>query len=115
VQSSGARIGAAKRNVESARNDVRRQVQGLLVDLHSQQLVLNSNELLVTSTGKTLDSFMRQYDAGRKTWVDVLNIQRELSEARINLEQTRSALLTTKLRLAVQRGQLDMLAGVKVP
>lgn len=115
VKSSEARVGAAKKNVESARNDVRRQVQGLLTDLHSQQLVLQSNELLVQSTGKTLDSFMRQYDAGRKSWVDVLNSQRELSDARLNLEQTRSALLVTKLLLATQCGQFDLLAGVKAP
>jgi outer membrane protein, adhesin transport system len=112
VKSSESRVGAAKKNVESARNDVRRQVQGLLTDLNSQQLILQSNELLVQSTEKTLDSFMRQYDAGRKSWVDVLNTQRELSDARLNLEQTRSALLVTKLRLAAQCGQFDLLAGV---
>ncbi len=112
VQSSESRVAAAKKNVESVRNDVRRQVQGLLTDLHSQRLVLQSNELLVQSTEKTLDSFMRQYDAARKSWVDVLNTQRELSDARLSLEQTRSALLTTKLRLATQCGLLDRLAGV---
>lgn len=112
VKSSDARVAAAERNVESARNDLRRRVQSLLTDLQSLQLMMRSNELLVESTGQTLASFMRQYDAGRKSWVDVLNAQREMSDARLALEQTRSSLLETKLRLAVQLGQLDQQAGV---
>jgi len=111
IKSSDARVDAAKRDVENARNDVNRQAQALLTDLQSLQLVLQSYEQLVMSTAETLASFMRQYDAGRKSWVDVLNTQRELSDARLSLEQTRSSLLETRLRLAVELGNLDIQAG----
>lgn len=113
VKSSDARIDAAKRDVETARNDARRQAMSLLTDLRSLRLVMESNELLVKSTEETLASFMRQYDAGRKSWVDVLNTQRELSDARLGLEQTKSSLQETSLRLAAQLGLLDSHAGIK--
>lgn len=111
IRSSDARVVAAEQNVESTRNDLRRRVQALLTDLQSLQLVLKSNEMLVQSTELTLASFLRQFDAGRRSWVDVMNAQREMSEARLALEQTRSSLLETKLRLAVQLGQFDQQAG----
>lgn len=111
VKSSDARVVAARQNVESARNDLRRRVQALLTDLQSLQQVLQSNEMLVQSTELTLASFMRQFDAGRRSWVDVMNSQREMSDARLAQEQTRSSLLETKLRLAVQLGQFDQQAG----
>ena len=113
VKSSTARVDAARSEVEAARNEVRRQVRGLLTDLRNLQAIVNSNQQLVTSTEETLNSFMRQYDAGRKSWVDVLNAQRELSDARLSLVQSRSSLLETRARLAVQLGQFDQLAGVQ--
>lgn len=113
VQSAETRIGAAKREVEAARTEVRRTVQALLIDLRSNELIAASNERLVQSTRQTLESFMRQYDAGRKSWLDVLNTQRDLASARLDLEQSRSALLATRLRLAVLHGQFDQLAGVR--
>lgn len=107
VRSADSRVEAARKDVEVARNDARRQAQALLAEMEALQSVLVSNDQLVTATEETLASFMRQYDAGRKTWVDVLNAQRELSDARLSLEQTRSSLQQNSLRLAVQLGQLD--------
>ncbi|WP_243373692.1 TolC family protein [Geotalea sp. SG265] len=107
IKSVEARIDAARKDVETARTDARRRAETLLAVTASLQSVMESNELLVAATEETLASFMRQYDAGRKTWVDVLNAQRELSDARLALEQTRSSLQENTLRLSVQIGRLD--------
>jgi adhesin transport system outer membrane protein len=53
---------------------------------------------------------MRQFDAGRKSWVDVLNAQKELADARQSMEQTKSSLMEFSLRLGVVIGQLDRYA-----
>lgn len=113
ASSADARVEAARREVETARNEARRRAEALLVETESLQVVLENNEHLVTATEETLASFMRQYDAGRKTWVDVLNAQRELSDARLSLEQTRSSLQENSLRLAVELGTLDAAAGIR--
>jgi adhesin transport system outer membrane protein len=113
LKSADAKVAAAQLDVETARNDVRRTAQSLLADRAMYQRVQRSNEQLVKSLEDTQESFMRQYDAGRKTWVDVLNNQRELSDARQELEQTKSSLLETGLRLSAMLGELDKEAGVQ--
>lgn len=112
MRSAETRITAARRQVDAVRNDEQRTINGLLTDLNSYQAILQSNEQLVRSTRQTLDSFLRQYDAGRKSWLDVLNTLRDLASARLEMEQSRSALLATKLRLATRLGRLDAIAEV---
>jgi adhesin transport system outer membrane protein len=107
VNASRTRIDSAKRDLAAAQNEARRQAIGLITDIQSLRLVLRSYEMLVKSAEETLSSFMRQHDAGRKSWVDVLNAQREFSEARLALEQSKSSLQESALRLAAQLGQLD--------
>lgn len=113
VKSADSRVDEAIKNIDVAVNEVKRYAAAVLADLESQQQMLKSNELLVSSSEETLASFMRQYDAGRKTWVDVLNSQRELSDARLSLEQTRASLQESSLRLAAQLGRLNTNAGVE--
>ncbi|MDQ6992374.1 MAG: hypothetical protein Q9M31_02795 [Mariprofundus sp.] len=50
---------------------------------------------------------MRQYKAGHKAWLEVLNIQREMSSQRLQLVQTKDDWLLTSLRLMVLTGRFD--------
>ena len=113
IKSAGALVEAARQDVETARNDVRRRTRALISDRNMYLRVMEGNNLLVTATQETLDSFMRQYDAGRKTWVDVLNAQKELADARQALEQTKSSLMEFSLRLGVAIGQMDRYAELQ--
>lgn len=112
LKSAAALIEAAKKGVETARNELRRRTAGLISDRKMYGRVMESNNLLVVATQETLDSFMRQYDAGRKSWVDVLNAQKELADARQALEQTKSSRMEYSLRLGVVTGRLDKYAGL---
>lgn len=113
VRAAEAMVNSAKRDVESARNEVRRRTQGLMADRDTYQRVSETNETIVFTTEETLASFLRQYDAGKKSWVDVLNTQRELGEARQALEQTMTLFTETTLRLGAITGRLDSYAGLK--
>ena len=112
VKAAEALVEAAKREVETARNEVRRRTRTFVSDRNMFLRIMESNYLLVAATQETLDSFMRQYDAGRKSWVDVLNAQQELADARQAMEQTKSSLLEFSLRLGVVIGRLDRYAGL---
>lgn len=112
VKAASAMLEAAKRDVDSARIDVRRRALAFISDRNTYLRVAEGNNLLVTANQETLESFMRQYDAGRKSWVDVLNAQKELADARQSLEQTKNTLLEVTLRLAVLIGRLDKYAGI---
>ena len=52
---------------------------------------------------------MRQFDAGRRSWLDVLNAERELFEARLAQAQIEAGLLDTALRIHAGSGALDAL------
>ena len=113
IKAAEAMVNSAKREVDAARNEVRRRTQSLIADRQTYQRVSATNEMIVLSTEETLESFLRQYDAGKKSWVDVLNTQRELGEARQSLVQIQTLLVETTLRLAAITGRLDSYAGLK--
>nr|WP_243688714.1 TolC family protein [Geotalea toluenoxydans] len=54
IKSANARVEAARKEVETARNDARRRAQALLAETESLRSVMQSNELLVTATEETL-------------------------------------------------------------
>jgi len=55
-----------------------------------------------------LASYIRQYEAGKKTWLDVLNIQREMTSAQLELVNVRTQWYRTSLKLMVLVGALDV-------
>ena len=113
IKAATALVEAARKDVETARNDVRRRTRALISDRNMYLRVMEGNNLLVAATQETLDSFMRQYDAGRKSWVDVLNAQKELADARQAMEQTKGSLMEFSLRLGVIIGKLDRYAELQ--
>ena len=58
-----------------------------------------------------LASYKRQYEAGQKAWMDVLNMQREYSDQLLQQAQAQSEWLTYSLKLAAMTGTLDPLAS----
>lgn len=46
-------------------------------------------------------SFLRQFEAGRKSWLEVLNAQREALDTRLSLVQQRRSLWQANTRLAL--------------
>jgi adhesin transport system outer membrane protein len=106
------RVVAAQESLESARVEARRRLSSLLADRETQGQLVASNEASVQAVQDTLASFLRQYDAGRKSWVDVLNTQREVSDARQQLQTVRTGWLEASLRVAALLGRLDEPAGM---
>jgi adhesin transport system outer membrane protein len=104
------RIAAASENLEAARSETTRRLAGLLSDRQTQGRLLVANEAAVQAVEETLASFMRQYDAGRKSWIDVLNTQREVSDARQQLQSLRTAWQENTLRVEALLGLLDAVA-----
>ena len=78
-----------------------------------QALLTQAQQESVDALDETLSSYMRQYESGRKTWLEVLNTQRELTEQRIQLTQTQSDWLVTSLRIAAITGMLDSISGIQ--
>ena len=82
------------------------RIRNLLTNLDLQTRLQRSQQASVDAVKDTRASFYRQYDTGRKTWLDVLNIQRELTDQQLQLVQSENNRLILSLRLAVLMGRL---------
>lgn len=97
---------AAEQDISVQERQLRQQVESLSQELQSlsaQRIPLLS---LADQTEKVIESYVRQYQIGRKNWLDVLNAQREKVQARANALDTIWALEQAHFRLMVIIGEL---------
>lgn len=113
IKADAARLMAAQEDVAAASFEVDRRLQILLNDHDLATQQLSDHEVVVMTQEMSLDSSLRLYDAGRKNWVDVLNAQRELLDARLNRDRAKMTANDAELRIAVMCGTLDALAGLE--
>lgn len=109
---------AALERVESARQDLAQQrhsedieTRQLLDRRDANQTLIAGYEQSVIELSDTLASFRRQYESGYKSWLDVLNAVRELTEQQQALVAVRSAWRSDCLRLAARTGRMDDTSG----
>lgn len=114
---SRGRVGAALSRREAAvadrqstLNDVQRTIRSLHLQRETQRQLRDNQRRSVTELKLLLDSYQRQYEAGYKSWLDVLNMQRELTEQRLAQVQAETDWLLHALHLAALTGELDPLA-----
>ena len=112
VNAARSNVQAAKESLKTTRNKVNLRINSLLSSLKFQDRIKQSQLTSITAVAKTLDSYLRQYETGRKSWLEVLNMQRELTNQRLGLVQTENDYETTGLRICALIGELDEAAGV---
>lgn len=111
-QAAGAQVTVAEEDLRSTRNDIGRTVQSLHASRRMQQTLVLALADSVKELTALLESYKRQYVAGTKSWLDVLNLQRELSEQRLQQVQAENDWLTASLRLGALTGGFDELLGI---
>lgn len=67
----------------------------------------SSLRAISSSTDEVVASYLRQYQVGRKTWLDVLNAQRETTQARYTLADLEAGIQAAHLRLLMLSGRID--------
>ena len=87
---SSIREAEERRNAaEAARETRRKEIEDKVrTDWHLRRSALAEREIfaeLAASTREVYESFVRQFAAGRKTWLEVLNSRREATQARYSL------------------------------
>ncbi len=107
-----AREQAAEEGVRTAQNDTERTVWSLAARRDLAGTLVKAQSQSEEQLAQLLASYQRQYVAGTKQWLDVLNIQRELTEQRLLILQARSDEWINALRLSALLGRLDKVAGM---
>jgi len=108
---AGARLQAVNADLKATLTEVRRNVTSLYTNRQAQETIVASQIHSVAELSEILDSYQRQYDAGQKPWLEVLNMQRELNEQLHQLAQSKNDWLIYTLKLLAMTGSLDTLAG----
>lgn len=114
IKSAASRLAAARFDLDNSLNDVRRRVDSLMQNRQVQGDLIKMRKFTVDAMQETLESFLRQYETGRKTWLEVLNTQRELTTLQLQAVQTENDWLVLSLRIKSLIGGLDEQAGINM-
>ena len=109
TEAAQAELGAAEQDLLSARNDTSRSVRRLSSNLQMLQAMITTQAASLVDLAALLESYKRQYEAGTKSWLDLLNTQRELNEQQLQQVQAESDWLTQSLQLTSLIGGFDTL------
>ncbi len=107
VQAAAARVEASEEAVVVHERQLAQQVRAAWLDLQAQTLQLEPSRAISSSTDEVVASYLRQYQVGRKTWLDVLNAQRETTQARYTLADLEAGIQSAHLRLLMLSGRID--------
>jgi len=108
VDAALARREATRLAAEVTQRDVRQQIALDWNDWTAARSRLDNAEQVRTTSAEVSESYARQYTAGRKTWLDVLNAVREATQAELALVDVKSQMQAAVLRLKAQTGGLGL-------
>jgi adhesin transport system outer membrane protein len=106
VQAAVSRKAATQQELESLERQLISQAASTLNELDALQAQIGSAQALEASTAEIVDSYLRQYQVGRKNWLEVLNAQREKTQALFSLADTRFGLQLAQVRLMILTGDI---------
>ena len=96
---------AALAQIDKVTRDVEEQVSGAHADLQGFAARAQALAAAAEANAEVIDSFIRQYNIGKRTWLDVMNAQREWAESRIQSEETRFNAIAAAYKLAIYSGR----------
>ncbi|ETX12704.1 hypothetical protein MUS1_02960 [Marinomonas ushuaiensis DSM 15871] len=107
--SSYSELNAAKREVEVTQFDLKNRLDSLLLNRETQKSLIDIHQSSIDELSATLESYQRQHKNGRKEWLDVLNMQREITAQQLSKSQAENDLDINIVSLAALTGGLDSL------
>ncbi len=104
VRAADAQVTAAQDTLEASRRDI---VTALVADVENYRMALERRpdvEQTVRSSEAVLASYQRLFVAGKRSWLDVVNAARELTQAEVAMADLRAQLLMAPYRLKLRTG-----------
>lgn len=101
IKSNTAKLRSSKMDVESKK----RQIKQTVVESHISERSLRSRikaaRITLDAAEKVFDSYSRQFLAGRKSWLELMNSLREMTADKVELADLSAALVVTSSRLDI--------------
>lgn len=102
-----SRLENSMQNAVVYERQLAQQVRTALADMETLAQQQEPTQLLVSATEDVVASYLRQYQIGKKNWLDVLNAVRESTQATYSAVDVASTTQSLRLRLMLLTGQLS--------
>jgi len=115
VRAAQSRRVAAQESISLLERQLAAQTRNLLLDTESFRSEIVPARIASQATADTMASTLRQYQIGRKGWLDVLNAQREKTQALFSLADVVFRYEKSRLRLGAITGDIrpDRLGDIR--
>jgi adhesin transport system outer membrane protein len=107
MQAAASRKDAAQQELETLERNLTSQAQAAISERDALAAQIEPAKALLDGTSEVVESYVRQYQVGRKNWLDVLNAQREKTQALYNQADTTYGLQLAKVRLMIMTGDIS--------
>jgi len=107
VQLAGLKTATLQAEVKVVERNITERVRLELTQLNLLDVRQAALELSLSANTDIAEAFNRQYLAGRRSWVEVMNTARELSQAELELADLKAAKVLSYWRLAFLVKGLD--------
>lgn len=113
AQGAGQRVSASEEAAMTAQRDVREALRLDFVNNAAAKQRIASTGNAAASSRLVTESYKRQFIAGRRTWLDVMNSLQETSSTRLGLVESEVLAMLTSARIALRtcawepRGRLE--------
>ena len=105
VNSARLRIDAAQEDLHSADEQLRRQVASDLIEFQAAKSRATISGTAADTADRVSESYMRQFIAGRRSWLDVMNALREAVDAEIGRSEAEVTAMGSSVRLLIESGR----------
>jgi adhesin transport system outer membrane protein len=107
AEAAVSRVATAEQAVLTHERQLLLQVRSAWAELLAQRQQLDPVRRIARASDEVVASYLRQYQVGRKTWLDVLNAQRESTQARYALVDLDWGIQAVHMRLLLLSGGVD--------
>lgn len=107
LASAQARMESLAQEIESSKRLIAEQISSDQTSMASLQERTATLQVSLASAQSLVESWDRQFLAGRKSWVELMNAARDLSQSQTTLADARASLVVTSWRLAVNSQRLN--------
>lgn len=105
TQAMATRMASSEQLIESAMREIQQTLQNDQEDYINASNRMQALQNAVQGADLVHQSYKRQFEAGKKSWIDLLNAVRELAQNRYTLAEAKATMLAAKSRLQIRMNQ----------
>lgn len=105
AQALATRVASAEQTIDAALRTELNTLQNDREEFFSARSRMQAVESAVAGSAAVLESYLRQFQGGRKTWQDLLNAARELAQSQYAEVDARASMAGAMYRLQIRLGE----------